>query len=121
MSKKNEKALNLNYNPELARKFQEASLKKTGIQDFIKEFIVQFLSEDTKTAYIKDLRFFLIFYEQVMFISPHRMKLKVFNFNSTEIISWNEVCHLQLLTGDLFVLGHLSSGQSLQDSWIIIL
>jgi integrase/recombinase XerD len=61
MSKKNEKALNLNYNPELARKFQEASLKKTGIQDFIKEFIVQFLSEDTKTAYIKDLRFFFDF------------------------------------------------------------
>jgi hypothetical protein len=37
-------ALSLNFNPELARKFQEAGQKKTDIEDFIKEFLVQFLS-----------------------------------------------------------------------------
>lgn len=48
-------------NRDLARKFKEASQKKSDIQDFIGEFLVQFLSEDTKTAYIKDLKFFFDF------------------------------------------------------------
>lgn len=61
MSKNSENALTLNFNPELAKKFQEASKKKSDIQDFIKEFLVQFLSEDTKKAYIKDLKFFFDF------------------------------------------------------------
>lgn len=60
MSKKNT-ALALNYNPELEKKFREASQKKLGIQDFIQEFLVQFLSEDTKSAYVKDLKFFFDF------------------------------------------------------------
>lgn len=61
MAPKNSKALAPTVNHDLARKFQEASLKKTDIQDFIREFLVQFLSEDTKTAYIKDLKFFFDF------------------------------------------------------------
>ena len=54
-------ALTLHVNPELAQKFQTASQKKSGIKDFIQEFLVQFLSEDTKTAYVKDLKFFFHF------------------------------------------------------------
>ena len=54
-------ALTTNYNPDLAQKFHEASQKKSDIQEFIQEFLVQFLSVDTKTAYIKDLRFFFDF------------------------------------------------------------
>lgn len=61
MAPKNSKDLAPIVNHDLARKFQEASLKKTDISDFIREFLVQFLSEDTKTAYIKDLKFFFDF------------------------------------------------------------
>lgn len=61
MAPKNSKDLAPIVNHDLARKFQEASLKKTDIGDFIREFLVQFLSEDTKTAYIKDLKFFFDF------------------------------------------------------------
>ena len=61
MSKKDSEALTLNYNADLAKKFAEASQKKADIQDFIKEFLVQFLSVDTRTAYIKDLKFFFDF------------------------------------------------------------
>ncbi len=64
MSKKTS-ALTLVVNSELARKFEEASKKKTEIQDFINEFLVQFLSPDTKTAYIKDLKFFFDFLKSV--------------------------------------------------------
>ncbi len=61
MTKKSSTLLAPTVNLDLARKFQEASLKKADIQDFIREFLVQFLSEDTKTAYIKDLKFFFDF------------------------------------------------------------
>ncbi len=61
MHKKDSQAVILNYDPELARKFKKASEKKVEIQDFIQEFLSQFLSPDTKTAYIKDLRFFFDF------------------------------------------------------------
>jgi integrase/recombinase XerD len=61
MSKKDSRAVALNHDANLALKFQEAAKKKSDIQDFVKEFLVQFLSEDTKTAYIKDLKFFFDF------------------------------------------------------------
>jgi site-specific recombinase XerD len=61
MSKKNSNALTVNYDADLARKFQEASQKKTSIQDFIQEFLAHFLSKDTKTAYINDLKIFFDF------------------------------------------------------------
>lgn len=61
MSKNEKKSLSLTYNSELAKKFEHASRKKTQIQDFIQEFLMQFLSEDTKLAYLKDLKFFFDF------------------------------------------------------------
>jgi integrase/recombinase XerD len=80
MSKKNSQALTVNYNPELAKKFQEASQKKNGIQDFIQEFLVQFLSEDTKTAYIKDLRFFFEFLRSGNVTITHPQEIQSYHF-----------------------------------------
>lgn len=79
MSKK-ENALTTNFNPELARKFQEASQKKTDIQDFIQEFLVQFLSPDTKTAYIKDLKFFFDFLRSGNVIVSHPKEIQSYHF-----------------------------------------
>ena len=79
MSKKST-SLSLNYNPELARKFQEASQKKTEIQDFIQEFLVQFLSEDTKTAYVKDLRFFFDFLRSGNVMISHPQEIQAYHF-----------------------------------------
>lgn len=73
-------ALTTNYNPDLARKFQEAAEKKSDIQDFITEFLVQFLSEDTKTAYIKDLKFFFDFLKSGNVSISHPSEIKSFHF-----------------------------------------
>jgi integrase/recombinase XerD len=73
-------ALTTNYNPDLARKFQEASEKKSDIQDFINEFLVQFLSEDTKTAYIKDLKFFFDFLKSGNVTISHPSEIKSYHF-----------------------------------------
>lgn len=73
-------ALTTNYNPDLARKFEEASQKKSEIQDFITEFLVQFLSEDTKTAYIKDLKFFFDFLKSGNALISHPSEIKSFHF-----------------------------------------
>lgn len=80
MSKKESQAVTLNYNPELAKKFQEASQKKTDIQDFIQEFLVQFLSKDTKTAYIKDLKFFFDFLRSGNVVVTHPKEIQSFHF-----------------------------------------
>lgn len=77
---KKENAVALNYNPELAKKFQEASQKKTDIQDFIQEFLVQFLSADTKTAYIKDLKFFFDFLRSGNVQISHPKEIQSFHF-----------------------------------------
>jgi len=73
-------ALTTNFNPDLARKFQEASEKKSDIRDFIQEFLVQFLSEDTKTAYIKDLKFFFTFLNSGNVSITHPSEIKSYHF-----------------------------------------
>lgn len=73
-------ALTTSFNPDLARKFQEASEKKSDIQDFITEFLVQFLSEDTKTAYIKDLKFFFDFLKSGNVSISHPSEIKSYHF-----------------------------------------
>jgi integrase/recombinase XerD len=80
MSKKDDKALVTHLNPELARKFQEASQKKSEIGDFIKEFLVQFLSTDTKTAYIKDLQFFFDFLRSGNVVITHPQEIQSYHF-----------------------------------------
>jgi site-specific recombinase XerD len=73
-------ALTTNFNPELARKFQEASKKKSEIQDFIQEFLVQFLSTDTKTAYVKDLKFFFDFLHSGNVHISHPSEIQSYHF-----------------------------------------
>jgi integrase/recombinase XerD len=80
MPKKSSHALALNYNAELAKKFREASQKKTSIQDFIQEFLVQFLSEDTKMAYIKDLKFFFDFLSSGNVNVSHPKEIESYHF-----------------------------------------
>lgn len=58
---KQDVATNSPRNEELARKFREAGQRKTNIQDFINDFIHQFISEQTKKAYLTDLAFFFDF------------------------------------------------------------
>lgn len=52
---------NSSRNEDLARKFREAGQKKTNIQDFINDFIHQFISDQTKKAYLTDLAYFFNF------------------------------------------------------------
>ena len=73
-------ALVSTYNPELARKFQEAAQKKTEIQDFIQEFLVQFLSPDTKSAYIKDLKLFFDFLKSGDVFISHPKDIHSYHF-----------------------------------------
>jgi integrase/recombinase XerD len=80
MAKKDSTALSLNFNSELARKFEQASQKKSEIQDFIQEFLVQFLSEDTRTAYIKDLKFFFDFLKSGNVLIAHPSDIQSFHF-----------------------------------------
>jgi integrase/recombinase XerD len=80
MSKKDPNAVALNYNADLARKFQEAAQKKSDIQDFVQEFLVQFLSPDTKTAYIKDLKFFFDFLRSGNVSISHPSEIQSYHF-----------------------------------------
>ena len=79
MAKKS-KELTLAVNPNLVRKFQEASQKKSDIHDFINEFLVQFLSPDTKKAYVKDLKFFFDFLRSGGVTISHPSEIKSYHF-----------------------------------------
>ena len=46
---------------DLKAKFQEAEKRNVSIQDFIQDFIQQFVSDQTKKAYITDLKNFFDF------------------------------------------------------------
>lgn len=77
---KNSTALTTQINPDLARKFKEAAQKKSDIQDFIREFLVQFLSTDTKTAYVKDLKFFFDFLKSGNVAITHPSEIQSYHF-----------------------------------------
>jgi integrase/recombinase XerC len=64
----------------LVEKFKEAHQKKIHIEDFINEFLLQFLSNDTKTAYIKDLDFFFNFLKLGNVSIHHPSEIKSFHF-----------------------------------------
>ncbi len=80
MAKKTDAALTTKFNPELARKFQEAAGKKLEIQDFVREFLDQFLSPDTKTAYLKDLKFFFDFLRSGDVVITHPREIQSYHF-----------------------------------------
>lgn len=67
-------------NQGLAKKFQEAAQKKYDIRDFMQEFLVQFLSTDTKTAYIKDMNFFFEFLRSGDVHVSHPSEIKAYHF-----------------------------------------
>jgi site-specific recombinase XerD len=67
-------------NADLAKKFEEASQNKSDIEDFIREFLVQFLSPDTKKAYIKDLKFFFDFLRSGNAQILHPSEIKSYHF-----------------------------------------
>jgi integrase/recombinase XerD len=73
-------SLTLIRNPELARKFQEAGNRKVFIDDFINDFLCQFVSPDTKIAYIKDLKFFFDFLRSGDVIITHPEQVQAFHF-----------------------------------------
>jgi integrase/recombinase XerD len=52
---------NVQVNHSLAEKFKQAAHKKIGIEDFLTDFINQFISKQTKRAYIGDLGAFFEF------------------------------------------------------------
>ncbi len=64
----------------LMDKFQKAQTKKIHIEDFTSEFIHQFLSEDTKKAYLKDLKYFFDFLRKGEQIICHPSEIESYHF-----------------------------------------
>lgn len=67
-------------NPELTRKFQEARNHTAGIEDFIRDYLCQYLSKDTKKAYMKDLEFFFTFLKSGGVFINHPSEIKAYHF-----------------------------------------
>lgn len=67
-------------NNDLAKKFRQAAVKKTTITDFTNEFLSQFLSPETKIAYLKDLRFFFDFLKSGNAVINQPSDIKTFHF-----------------------------------------
>jgi integrase/recombinase XerD len=78
--KKNDKSLTTSFNYELERKFREASEKKQGIDDFIREFMDRYLSKATKRAYAQDLKFFFDFLRSGRVVITSPGELQAFHF-----------------------------------------
>lgn len=67
-------------NKELEKKFQKAHQKKISIADFLQEFIDQFISDDTRKAYLKDLSFFFDFLKSGNEFITHPSDIQAFHF-----------------------------------------
>lgn len=78
MTKKNE--LTLVHNEKLAQKFQEASKKKHQINDFVEDFIHQFVSPETQKAYLHDLKVFFDFLKSGDVIITHPNQIQGYHF-----------------------------------------
>lgn len=78
MKSRNLPAIQRNSN--LARRFAEKSQRKVLIDDFVNDFLCKFVSEDTKTAYIKDLKFFFDFLKSGDVIITHPKQIEAFHF-----------------------------------------
>ena len=74
---------------ELAKNFKEAAKKKLHIKDFINDFICQFISSQTKKAYISDLKYFFDFLKSggVSIIHPSQIEGHHFQFYRDHLIS----------------------------------
>jgi integrase/recombinase XerD len=69
-------------NPDLARRFQQAAQRKLIIEDFVKDFLCKFVSEDTKRAYLKDIEFFFEFLRSGDVIVTHPKQIESFHFQA---------------------------------------
>jgi integrase/recombinase XerD len=89
MTNQKNKELSLNFDPELAKKFQKAANKKLTIQDFISDFIGQFISEQTKKAYLGDLKDFFDFLKtgNVTISHPKQIEGHHFQFYRDQLIN----------------------------------
>jgi site-specific recombinase XerD len=67
-------------NPELFKKFEEAGQKRATIDDFIRDFLFQFIAENTKNAYMKDLSFYFDFLRSGGVSLAHPSQIKAFHF-----------------------------------------
>lgn len=79
---KNKTSLATTIDYELADQMKKASEKNNTIQDFIDDFICQFISPQTKKAYINDLIFFFNFLKKgnVFISSPSQIEGHHFQF-----------------------------------------
>lgn len=85
---KNKFDLTTNIDERLAKKFEKASQKKLNIQDFIDDYICQFISPQTKKAYINDLIYFFNFLKKgnVIITSPNKIEGHHFQFYRDHLI-----------------------------------
>jgi integrase/recombinase XerD len=74
---------------ELADKFKQAANKKHTVQDFIDEFLGQFLSDQTKRAYLNDLNNFFNFLKtgDVIITHPNEICSHHFQFYRDDLIA----------------------------------
>ena len=81
---KNDQDSNLVYHDnldlELYKKFQEAENKNVNIQDFIEDFIGQFISKQTQKAYVTDLMLFFKFLRSGGLFVTHPEQIKGAHF-----------------------------------------
>jgi len=83
--------LKTSLDSKLVEKFKKASQKKLNIDDFVSEFLGEFLSSDTKKAYIKDLAFFFQFLRSggVIISSPSEIQSYHFQLYRDHLIEKN--------------------------------
>lgn len=86
--KKEEYELTTKVDLELKRKFDEAAKRKVSIQDFVQDFIQQFVSDQTKKAYLTDLKNFFDFLKKgdVVVRHPNQIQGHHFQFYRDELI-----------------------------------
>lgn len=86
------KDLTSSVDHKLAKKFKEASKKKVSIDDFMRDFINHFLSEQTKRAYLRDLNDFFEFLKSgdVTILHPSDIKGIHFQFYRDKLVDENK-------------------------------
>jgi integrase/recombinase XerD len=91
MAKKKSTEISLGYDHSLAKKFEKAAKRKVSINDFMQDFIGQFISEQTQKAYLTDLKFFFDFMKSgnVSITHPNQIQGHHFQYYRDKLISDN--------------------------------
>jgi len=77
---KNENRLTVAFDSQLAQKFAAAEKRKALIEDFVSDFLCQFVSDSTKRAYLKDLALFFDFLKLGGQEVTHPKQIQSFHF-----------------------------------------